>query len=302
MKACVLLSSYNGAPYLAQQIESVLSQSLKEIVLLIRDDGSCDSSVEICREYAERDDVLLIEGENVGVVGSFFELLRQAPDADIYAFCDQDDWWFPHKLERAWQMLQSAQDQPKGVVCRLAITDTNLDDQFTSKAPPRGYSFANALIENVVVGCGLSFNRQARCLMLDHPPNTLAVVMHDWWAYLVLSAMGGLQFDSIPGVKYRQHGRNVVGARTGLAQFKSRVMRLASGKSKGLIRQQAAEFRKCFGSFLDGEDRKMLDGLLHILEHEGFFARLLALTKVGVRRQKALDTFIFYGLVLSGRV
>ncbi|HFL3236591.1 TPA: glycosyltransferase, partial [Clostridioides difficile] len=109
-KVCVMLSTYNGEKYIDEQIESLLAQSQVDLHIHIRDDGSYDGTVQKVREYAKSypDQIHVTEGENVGVIGSFFELMLQTSTVyDFYAFCDQDDVWKPYKLSRAVGRLQS---------------------------------------------------------------------------------------------------------------------------------------------------------------------------------------------------
>ena len=64
-----------------------------DLRLVIRDDGSTDRTREILGDYARRcANVQVTFGANIGVVSSFFEVLRNAPDADYFSFCDQDDF------------------------------------------------------------------------------------------------------------------------------------------------------------------------------------------------------------------
>ncbi len=94
----VLMSTYNGERFLEEQIESLLSQSWKNLEILIRDDGSTDGTMEILERYCMRySNIQVFAGENVGVAKSFFELLEES-DGDFVAFCDQDDVWLEHKV------------------------------------------------------------------------------------------------------------------------------------------------------------------------------------------------------------
>lgn len=91
MKVTVLMSSYNGEEYIREQIESVLSQENVNVNLLIRDEGSTDSTVDILKNY-EDDRISYYVGENFGAARSFFELIYDCSlDSDYYALCDQDD-------------------------------------------------------------------------------------------------------------------------------------------------------------------------------------------------------------------
>ena len=97
-KVAVLLSTYNGEKYVGAQIHSILTQNYKNIEIVVRDDGSKDKTVEIIKEYMQKySNIVLHQGENLGFIKSFFELLKYE-DADYYAFADQDDIWLPNKI------------------------------------------------------------------------------------------------------------------------------------------------------------------------------------------------------------
>ena len=95
----VLMSTYNGERYIRRQIDSIMAQTGVEVYLLIRDDGSEDSTVSIIQEYVEQypDRIQIVIGKNIGWKKSFIQLLRMAGNFDYYAFADQDDYWFPDK-------------------------------------------------------------------------------------------------------------------------------------------------------------------------------------------------------------
>lgn len=110
-KVQVLLSAYNGEQYISEQIQSILNQTHAAVSILIRDDGSTDKTMELLDQWVTThpDKIKLIKGTNVGVVSSFFELLRAADaEADYYSFCDQDDVWLDHKVEHAIARLDSS--------------------------------------------------------------------------------------------------------------------------------------------------------------------------------------------------
>ena len=74
-KVCILLSTYNGAEHLKEQLDSLYAQTYSDIEIIVRDDGSIDNTIEILKSY----DVKLIETkENLGAKGSFAELLSYA--------------------------------------------------------------------------------------------------------------------------------------------------------------------------------------------------------------------------------
>ena len=95
----VIISSYNGEKYIREQIESIIRQSGIRTKIFVRDDGSTDATIEILKKMQDNYDELIIsQGENIGWEQSFILALKSAPDAEYYAFCDQDDIWMPDKL------------------------------------------------------------------------------------------------------------------------------------------------------------------------------------------------------------
>jgi len=80
-KVQVLLSTFNGEKYLEKQIESLISQKDLDIKIFVRDDGSTDGTINILSSLSDKysDKIKILFGLNVGVVSSYFELLKQAP-------------------------------------------------------------------------------------------------------------------------------------------------------------------------------------------------------------------------------
>lgn len=221
-KLQILMSTYNGEKYLREQLDSILQQDceekgIAEVSLLIRDDGSKDATQEILQEYSERysTKVEWYQGENKGVIKSFFELMDRADDAaDYYAFSDQDDYWMPEKMSYGVsaisQLENAAAERPYLYCCRPKLVDENLKDlESEIVRPPMRPGFGNALIENIVTGCTAVFNRKLRDMAIVKLPTY--TFMHDWWLYLIATCFGEVVYDETPHIGYRQHGGNVVG-------------------------------------------------------------------------------------------
>ena len=79
-KIVVLLSTYNGERFLCAQLDSLLVQEGVELKVLVRDDGSSDSTWDLLIAYKERYPMVFdaLEGENVGFAMSFTRLLQRA--------------------------------------------------------------------------------------------------------------------------------------------------------------------------------------------------------------------------------
>ena len=106
----VLLSTYNGARYIQQQLDSLFAQTYANMTIYIRDDGSTDNTLSLIIPYLSRKEkqIILLDNReklNIGYMKSFWLLLKESGDADYYAFCDQDDVWLPDKIEAGVRAL-----------------------------------------------------------------------------------------------------------------------------------------------------------------------------------------------------
>jgi glycosyltransferase involved in cell wall biosynthesis len=297
MKVAILLSTYNGERFLRDQLESLLSQSHNNISIRVRDDGSVDDTVKILEEYASKHPEIEFRcGTNIGVVGSYIDLLRGAEgDFDCFAFCDQDDVWLPGKIEAAVSMLTREDDSQPLLYCsRVEFVKEDLTHLGFNRIPKR-IGFGNAVVENIAIGCTIVMNRKARELILSKIPTF--IIMHDWWFHLVVSAFGKILWDKKSYIKYRQHGENILGGSKGLVVNRARIL-LESGKKWFRVREQAAEFMRCYGSMLDSdkswETRRFVDS------GNNFFARLNYSFTKGVWRQAAFDDFMLRCMILMG--
>jgi glycosyltransferase involved in cell wall biosynthesis len=105
----ILLPTFNGAPYLREQLDSITAQTFSNFELLAIDDGSSDGTVAILREYANADAriTLLRSTGNTGHKARLAELLRHA-SAEWIAISDQDDVWARDKLEKLTEAVGGA--------------------------------------------------------------------------------------------------------------------------------------------------------------------------------------------------
>jgi len=297
----VLLPTYNGARYLREQLESIEEQTLPIACITVRDDGSTDGSDVLVREWAEgRQNVRWLQGPRLGAVNSFFALLESCGDEfDYFAFADQDDVWFPDKIERAvYSLDRDGKEGPAMYCSRVEYVDESLGHIGYSQIPKR-VDFANALVENIATGCTVVLNHSARSLLRRRVPQK--TIMHDWWCYLVVSALGSVVFDERPGVKYRQHGGNFVGGTSSRMELFMRGITRFVRSSPGVrLSDQAIEFRGCFGNSLTQQKQRILDRFLTV--RGNLWARLCYNAAMDVRRQSWIDTATLRTMILMGRV
>lgn len=219
----ILMSTYNGERYLAEQLDSILAQTYTDWCLFIRDDGSKDGTKAILDAYAAKDPRITIvrDTENVGACRSFERLLEQCGGADYYAFADQDDVWDADKLAICMQVIRAQEKAYPGKPI-VVHTDLRVVDEQLQDMAPSFWKYSNIqadLIDvhphylaicNSVTGCAMLFNEAARACAL---PMSKDAYMHDAWVALMTVCRGGqlVPVHRAP-IAYRQHEGNVLGA------------------------------------------------------------------------------------------
>lgn len=254
----VLISTYNGAEFIEEQLDSIASQDYSKINIYIRDDGSRDSTIKIIKNFPHKYRIKnLIEGENYGIFKSFMSLLRDCdPDAGYFAFCDQDDVWFKNKISRAVNAIEACSDQssPTLYFSRAVIADKNLK-QIGICQNPRFISLQSALVENIAQGSTILMNQAARNLLVKVVPDNLN--FHDWWCYLVLCALGKIIYDPDPCMYYRKHNSNISYGNFGwFSKYSGRIRRFANNE-RIICFSQAQKLLEIFDGILDS-DKKVI--------------------------------------------
>lgn len=204
------MSTYNGEKYLVEQLESLMAQVGVNISILVRDDGSSDSTRDILINWQEKGYLKFYTGNNLRPAKSFMNLIEQAPYAEYYALSDQDDVWEKDKLKCAVKYLEQGDKSiPALYFCQTQLVDENLQPLPTSQLSPL-CTFYEGLIAHYATGCTFVFNRALLELARQYKPGYIS--MHDLWLYNLCLAVGGnVYFDPMPHIKYRQHGNNVIG-------------------------------------------------------------------------------------------
>lgn len=220
----VVLPTYNGEKYIQQQINSILSQTVQNWYLYIRDDNSNDKTPQIIREYSKKfpDKITVITDRkgNLGVTNNVFEILSYVNNEYIM-FCDQDDIWNKNKIKVLYNYIRIKEkefpDIPLLVHSDSIIVDKNLNiicDSFTNYASlnRKNSNLSNLLQFNIVQGSSSIFNKKLFFKLKNlfgKPINSK--IYHDWWCALTAAAFGKIFFCNKPLMLYRQHTKNLVG-------------------------------------------------------------------------------------------
>ena len=253
ISVCVVMATYNGEKYLREQIDSLINQNGVQVSILIRDDGSIDKTTEILEEYQSRSQLKWYTGEHLNVQKGYLNLLKNAPNADYYAFCDQDDVWDANKLLIAITELEELpKDKPLLYYCGQKLVDENLNLLSVHSINTKRSDYTNFLISNVA-GCTAVFNRE----LVDaiNSKNPEFILMHDSWIFKVCLALGGKYYaDSSAYINYRQHGNNVAGLNNGL---KGKIKQMKRYINVFKIKKQLENLYKCYSNEMTEEYKNL---------------------------------------------
>jgi len=218
----VVLPTFNGLYYLEAQLASIEAQTLRPSRVLLRDDGSSDGTstliIRLQALYGTWLQVLPADG-SLGCTANVNRLLA-VTTARYVALADQDDLWLPDKLERSFELLRQLEQQHGVDTPLLVHGDLELIDQAgcwmgirywrRQRLNPDRTGMPDLALTNVVTGCTVLLNRPLLDQALPIPAKAL---VHDWWLAQVASVRGEIGQVRSPGVLYRQHQSNAVGAR-----------------------------------------------------------------------------------------
>ena len=221
MKVEILLATYNSANYLKDLLDSLVAQSYPNWELLVHDDGSDDQTIAILKEFEKqqgREIKILSSDKQLGPMRSF-EKLMEYSSAEYIMFCDQDDVWLPHKIEESLARIQQLErknpDKAALVFSDLEVVDEQLATinpsfwNYSKVNPENVYNAYKLLINNPAPGCTFIMNKKVKTLVLPFPEQAR---MHDWWIILRVAESGVIDYLKKPGLLYRQHKKNKVGA------------------------------------------------------------------------------------------
>jgi len=276
----ILLATYNGEKYLQDLLDSVFAQTYTNWNILVSDDGSTDSTLEILKDYQQKNlnKIIILKNDSPSgsACGNFFHLMQHC-DATYIMIWDQDDVWEPEKVEITLQRLlkieRKKEKQPSLVFSDLAVVDCALmpiapSFMRYSKLSANRTALHQLLIQNVITGCTVMINKPLRDMALK-VQNRENVMMHDWWLALVASAFGYIGYIDRATIKYRQHGDNEVGAKNSRSFCYLLNRLLKNDMMKKSLRDttvQAGEMVAVFGNSMSEKDRNMVKGYAQLYQ------------------------------------
>lgn len=293
----VLLATYNGMPWLPEQVQSILAQEGVDVRLVVRDDGSTDGTLDWLRTADDPRIRVLEPGAPSGsAAGNFYRLLTEVrlDDADYVALADQDDVWMPDKLSRHVELLGSGE---------LAAVSSNVvsfhergrEHLIRKNFPQRRFDY---LLESPGPGSTFLMTRRladATRHLLEREPLAHEVGYHDWLIYALARGSGwGWHIDATPSVRYRQHDSNAMGANVGARSAAARLSLIRRRWHRSQARL-LAELLVAHGS-----PDPDLPRLRELLANTGWRARLALARRCGDLRRRPRDRVLIALLVITG--
>lgn len=287
-KISILLSTYNGQDYLAEQLDSFLAQTHLNWDVWASDDGSKDNTRALLATYQSKwplERLFIVSGPARGFVANFLSLVcKEDIKADYYAFADQDDIWNADKLERAVAYLETIPQNIPALYCaRTKLVDEQNNEIGLSPLFCKPPSFANALVQSLAGGNTMVFNNATR-MLLREAGGDLSIITHDWWVYMVVMGCGGKVFyDPTPSLHYRQHSGNLVGMNVTWLAILRRILMLWQGKFRDWNNSNINALQ-CLSHRLTPENKEILERFIRARKMS-LVPRLINLKRSHIYRQ-----------------
>lgn len=204
----VAIATFNGGPYLRQQLDSILSQSMQPVDIVISDDGSKDDTLTILAEYQKAHDFIKVIHNPLSGINNNFINAVDACRAEWIAFCDQDDIWDSDKLKLLYSQCENTQI----VYSRSQLVDGNGEPLPCRAEDYLGFGrYKTGTIcplyffsSNCISGHAMMVRRQTIDEALPVPEG----ILFDQWFSLVAACKGQIKFLDIPLTLHRIHSSN----------------------------------------------------------------------------------------------
>lgn len=309
----ILLATYNGEKFIKEQINSLLEQSYKDFQILVCDDNSIDSTLEILSEFIKNNPKkisLIRKPKNIprGAMNTFVYLMSKS-SAKYIMFCDQDDVWNQNKIETTLSEIKRQEATFGEKTPILVHSDLEIVNHALEQISPSFISsqkiipesnFKNILIKNSATGCTIMINKVTLIGVGDFPEKA---IMHDWWLVLYASAFGKVAYIDKPLIKYRQHANNVLGAKkSGLKNIltQSRKIYASLQKKESPLDKyvnQAISFQIKFKNIIPSQPSNDLNQFLHTFRLRNSIRRVFSYIRLDITKSRILDDLIMIALV-----
>lgn len=294
----IVLTTYNGEKYLAEQLVSLFKQTYSNIEIIAVDDVSSDKTVQILTDYSKTHDNLkvFVNKVNLGFIKNF-EKGCTLSSGHLIALCDQDDYWMPEKIEK---MVNSIGDHAI-VYCDSVVSDQNLKSTGVKISELVNFRDWNNCLQ-LAVFCRIYAHAMLfKRALFEKAYPFLEVIPPDWWLPYMSTFNGGMKYLPEALVLYRQHAENVSGVIGSKRKKQPKGVRKERAKSNlQKIRTRMKEFyNRCAGEMV--AEKKVLKALSDSYENfsltNNFVRMILFLryrnTFLAVKKHSSLHRLLF---------
>lgn len=204
MKISVCMATYNGALYVEEQLQSILSQLKDDDEVVISDDHSTDDTLRVIKGMNDSRIKTHLNSLEKGYAKNFENAISRAT-GDLIFLSDQDDVWMDNKVELMTKALETAD---------LVVSDAEIVDGQLNQISPSHFEiydvhtgFLYNLTKTRYVGACMAFRRTILKRLLPFPEKQ-ALCAHDYWITVVGEAFYKVGLVRTPLIKYRRHGSN----------------------------------------------------------------------------------------------
>lgn len=303
-KVAFVLSVYNGAKFLEEQLNAILQQTHSNWQLYVRSDGSKDHSLDIIKDYVKKDariHLLDERGVNVGYTKSQALLLSHVTEPYII-FCDQDDVFLPEKTSRSLQRIKEIETSaklPALVHTEAIVVDSQLNPIKATFIGDHGNikGINGIVFANCVSGSSMMINHSLKTIVLD----SLSSIQFDLLDYhiAILSELIGVRaFIPEPMLKYRQHENNAVGTVGTRKTNESTKFTLSLTNGFNQYPLFKHEYTKLA---LSAEIKQQLDDYFYLFEGSNRFKKLFIFLKNGYGLTRKKDYLVLLWLLLCNQ-
>jgi glycosyltransferase involved in cell wall biosynthesis len=205
----ICLATYNGEKYLKEQLDSIVAQTYTNIELIVQDDYSTDTTLEILQAYKEKLNITIYSNKkNLGYLKNFESLLHKT-NGDYIALCDQDDIWEHDKIKLLVEHIADATliysnsllIDAEGNSLNKTLS-TKLKNNFISSTNPLDF-----LYDNCVSAHAMLFKKELLQTLFPFPQH----IYFDAWIAINAANTNSIIYFDKELVFYRQHDTNTLG-------------------------------------------------------------------------------------------
>jgi len=239
----VAMTTYNGAQYIIEQLDSIRLQTQKVDEIVIVDDGSSDNTMELVRNYSDKYPecgIRLEQNEtNLGYKKNFYKAISLC-SGDITFLCDQDDRWFDNKVEKMYNLLE---EHPEiGVVSSAFVQMDGVGNQGERKSVylrklVDGELFCvtieDLIFHNISQGCAMAMRKDIKDAFIKHFDETIP---HDWIINVIAGMEKKCYYWNVPMFFYRIHDNNTIGLNDSMAFKKKNTMEVRTKDARQALK------------------------------------------------------------------